>query len=844
MLKIKEFTMDYKTGGIGLDVDTPVFSWKLVSDRTDTLQVSYRLSVKNEKNGAVVDSGMIESDQSVCVEYMGGQFAPQTEYVASVEITDNHGDKASATLMFETGLMGGKNFAADFIASDVENDLSVFEIFKCFSVDKKIVKARAYATALGLYLLQLNGKKVDDRYFAPGWTSYNKMLQYQAYDIMPLLQNGENEIAMTVAQGWYSGRFGLWKKCGNYGNSSAALCELHIFYADGSEHVIQTDGTWQARRSYIADSNIYDGERQDFTQSLCEVFKTKTVGYDKNKIIAQINEPCRITGKLKPVQYIKTPKGEDVLDFGQNLVGVVEFKVNGKKGQTITLKHAEILDECGNFYTENLRSAECTDTFILNDGEQTVSPVFTFHGFRYLMVKGTDVVPENYTALVIHSDMKPAGAIETSNELVNQLFANIQWGQRGNFVDIPTDCPQRDERLGWTGDINAFARTATFNYNVALFLLKWLTDVANDQKANGEIPIIVPDICPKERETDFLYDGARAMWSSVAVMLPWTLYQVYGDIGFISKSYFCMKKYVDMLLSIRGSDGLIKRGAQYADWLSLDGGWTSETVRGATDHYFIANVFCLIVLERFAAMAKIIGNDSDADKYSAVYDNMLRLVRCEYFTPAGRMVTETQTACALALEFHIAPEEMRPKSVKVLEAAMGRYNGMLTTGFIGTPFLCFALSDNGLHEYSEKLLLNEDFPSWLYPVKMGATTIWERWNSLLPDGRPNPDGMNSYNHYAYGCVGEFYWRRVVGIDNLEPGYKKIRIQPHPVKGIDSIRGEYESVYGTIVSGYEKSGDKMKVKVKIPANTTAEIVLPGKAEIINVGSGDFTYEYNL
>lgn len=844
MLKIKEFTIDYKTGGIGIDTEEPTFSWKMTSDRKDVLQASYRLSVKNENNYTVFDSGIVQSGQSVGIKYTGEKFEPQTEYRASVEIIDNYGDKASAALTFETGLMGGKNFSSVFIAANAGSSLPVFKVFKRFSVDKKVIKARAYATALGMYSLKINGENADDRYFAPGWTSYNKMLQYQTYDVTSLLKTGGNEVALTVAEGWYSGRFELLKKSCCYGNINAALCELHIFYKDGTKRIIETDSTWKARRTYITASNIFNGEKQDFTQSLEEVYETKTVEFDKSKIIAQLNEPCRVTEKIKPVKYIKTPKGENVLDFGQNCVGVIEIKVKGKKGQIITLKHAEILDAHGNFYTENLRSAKSTDVFILSGGEQILSPRFTFHGFRYLMVTGTDIVPENYTALVIHSDMKSAGVLETSNALINRLFANILWGQRGNFVDIPTDCPQRDERLGWTGDINVFARTATFNYDVALFLRKWLMDVANDQKANGEIPVIIPDLTSKDREAGCLLDGARAMWSSAVVMVPWTLYQTYGDIRFIAEPYLCMKKYVDMLLSIRGSDGLIKQGAQYADWLALDGGWTCETVRGATDHYYIANVFCLIVLDLFVKTAKIIGNDSDGKKYSAVYDDMLELVRREYFTVSGRMVTETQTACSLALYFHIAPQSMRPQIVELLKNAMDRHNGKLTTGFIGSPFLCFALSDNGLHEYAEKLLLNEEFPGWLYPIKLGATTIWERWNSLLPDGKPNPDGMNSYNHYAYGSVGEFYWRRVVGIDNLEPGYKRIRIQPHLIKGIDSIRGEYESVYGTVASGYEKADGKIKVGVKIPANTTAEIVLPGRTEIINVGSGEFTYEYTL
>ncbi|MDR0856485.1 MAG: glycoside hydrolase family 78 protein [Clostridiales bacterium] len=838
-LTINGFTIDYRTGGIGLSPDAPVFSWKLDTDAHNTVQSAYRLRVSG--GGAVYDTGRVDGAQSVCVPYKGARLSPQTEYRAEVEVTDNHGNTARAALTFETGLGAGADFTADFITADTAEPLACFEVFKGFSVGKKVVKARAYATAFGLYTLQINGKRAGDAYLTPGWTSYNKMLEYQTYDVTALVAQGGNEVALTVAKGWYAGYFGFAGKNKLYGDVTAAFAELHLFYEDGSRAVVKTAADWQARRSFITDSEIYYGETQDFCADVSAVFPVKTLPYDKNNLVAQINEPCRVTERVKPVGYLVTPKGERVLDFGQNLVGVVELKINGKKGQTVTLKHAEILDRDGNFYTANLRTAKSTDTFVLRGGEQVVSPVFTFHGFRFLQVIGAEVNPDDYTALVIHSDMTPAGSISTSNALINKLFSNIRWGQRGNFVDIPTDCPQRDERLGWTGDINAFCRTATFNYNVAPFLSKWLRDIENDQRADGSIPVVIPDIFPREERAHHMHDGTQAMWSSAVVMVPWTLYNVYGDERFITRQYSGMRKFIDKLLSMRGGDGLIHEGPQYADWLSLDGGWTADVLRGLTDHYYIANVFCLIVTDILVKSARILGNTADGDKYEGVYNDLLSRVRRTYFTPAGRMVTETQTACALALHFNIAPEELRPQIVALLENAMLRYNGKLTTGFIGTPFLCFALSDNGLHAYTEKLLLTEEYPGWLYPIKLGATTIWERWNSLLPDGVPNPNGMNSYNHYAYGCVGEFYWRRVIGIDSVSAGYKKIRIAPHPVKGIDKIHGAYESVYGVIAAGYEVKDGKTKITVKIPANTTAEIVLPGSTDTLTVGSGAYEYD---
>lgn len=830
-LYIKEFTVEYKNGGIGLDVKPPVFSWKLVSDKQNTVQCSYRLRLSCA--GTVFDTGVIEDRRSVFVACpIDGELIPKTEYRAEVEVTDNHGDKASASLAFETGLSSGGAFNGSFIAPDIDEQPPISVIGTSFTVNKEVRKARLYATALGMYKAEINGKKAGDLFFAPGWTSYNNILQYQTYDVTNLIAQGGNEISLTVAKGWYRGIIGSANNV--YGDTSAVLAELHIFYADGTKDIIVTDKTWRAAYGYITDSEIYHGETQDFTRDLSAMYPVKEIKYDKNKIVAQMSEPCRITERLKPVKYFITPLGERVLDFGQNISGFVEFKINGTRGQTIELRHAEVLDRAGNFYTANLRSAKCTDTFVLSGGEQTLHAEFTFHGFRYLKITGMDEIqPNDFTALVIHSDLKKTGEITTSDLEINRLLLNVEWGQRDNFIDVPLDCPQRDERLGWTGDANVFLRTAAYQYNIALFFKKWLKDLAFDQNANGSVPRVIPDVLGNAK--------FQALWSDAATMIPYNLYKIYGDIRFLEEQYPSMKAFVEGLQSQCDEAGLVVRGHQYGDWLALDKDEFMDDLVGRTDVYYIANIFQIISLRIMVETAEILNRRADANIFKKRLKKVHKAFLKEYMTVTGRLTSDTQTASVLALHFDIVPKQYRDKVVASLKSNLEKNNGRMTTGFIGTPFLCFALFDNGLREECEKILLNREYPGWLYPVTCGATTIWERWNGIMQNGELYDPCMNSFNHYAYGSVSEFYYRRIVGIDYVEPGYRKIRIAPHFIKGIDHVRGEYESVYGTIVSGYEVKDGKAIIAVEIPANTTAEIVLPGKAEIINVGSGKYSYE---
>ena len=697
-------------------------------------------------------------------------------------------------------------------------------VVKKFFTTNKIENAVLRITALGLYFAEINGKRVGDCYLTPGWTSYNKTLQVQNYDVTNLVREGENEISLTVNDGWYRGRLTWNNIVDRYGAQSAVCADLIL-----DERTISTDNDWIALESPIRESGIYDGETVDY-KAECKPLTPVTVSFDKQALVQQISEPVRTTERLPVIDIIRTPKGELVYDFGQNLAGVVELKTPEGFDGTITLRFAEILVN-GNFYTDNLRSAKATDTFIVK-GMRTISPEFTFHGFRYMKMEGAELSAERVTALVRHTDMKRTGYIRTDNKRFQRLYENVVWGQRGNFVDIPTDCPQRDERLGWTGDINAFCRTAAYNYDIRLFMKKWLKTLRDDQAKEGGIPYFAPDVTDETR-TD-------AFWCDAITMVPWTLYEMYGDISFLSENFAAMKKFIAARERMT-VNGLSARGHEFGDWLALDReALVPASSYGRTDVYYIANVFFAVSLKITADTAILLGDEQAEKKYRSRYDSLIKKIRKEYVTPNGRIAVDTATAYAIALHFHIVPDHQREKLAACLNAYVYQHGFRVTTGFIGTPFLLFALADNGYFETARRLLLNNAYPGWLYEVDMGATTIWERWNSLMPDGTPNPDGMNSYNHYAYGSVMEFVYRRVAGIDALSPGFKKIRIAPNPCKGLPNIYAEYDSVQGKIIAGYEQSGSKIMYFAKTPEGIETEIILPGEPPIYTTG-GEISFE---
>ncbi|WP_449439861.1 family 78 glycoside hydrolase catalytic domain [Pedobacter steynii] len=721
---------------------------------------------------------------------------------------------------------------------------------KEFSLQKKVKSAIAYITAKGLYEASINGKRVSDTYFAPGWTSYKDHLQYQVYDVTTSLKSGPNVFGATLGNGWYKGRIGFGNQHNFYGDTRGLLMQLEVEYTDGSKETVNTDESWKYAYGPIMASDIYDGETYDARMEIAGWDNTgfkETASWigvsimDKGneKLVAMSGPPVRKHEQFKALKIFKTPAGETVVDFGQNLVGWVMLKAKGAAGTRITLSHAEVLTKEGNFYTVNLRSAKAQDIYILKENtEQVFEPHFTFQGFRYVKVEGYpgELKAEDMTAVAVYSDMEATGKFSTSNALLNQLQHNIQWGQKGNFVDVPTDCPQRDERLGWTGDAQAFANTAAYNMDVAGFFTKWLKDVKADQQPNGLIPHVIPNVLGPN-------DGASAGWADVSTIIPWDMYVAYGDRRILETQYESMQKWVGYMSSV-AKNNLWNSGFHFGDWLFYRPNDDNDGRAAVTDKYLIAQTFYAHSTQLLINAAKVLGKQDDVAKYTTLLADIKAAFVKEYMTPTGRLVSGTQTAYVLALQFDMLPEELRAPCADRLVTNIRDYGNHLTTGFLGTPYLCHVLTRYGHNNVAYDLLMQESYPSWLYPVKMGATTIWERWDGIKPDGSFQTPDMNSYNHYAYGAIGDWMYRTIAGINSVadQPGYKYIVISPKPGGKITNASAELETVYGTVKSAWTLENGLLKLDVTIPANTKAKVVLPEATK--EIGSGSYHFESKI
>lgn len=700
---------------------------------------------------------------------------------------------------------------------------NTFAVEKEFTIDK-ISKSALKITALGLYFAEINGKRVGDAYLTPGWTNYTKTLQMQTYDVTDMLKVGINKIVVTVNDGWYCGALKWLQKIKTYGEQSAVCAELDL----GNEK-ISTDESWTARESHIRESGIYDGEIIDYTCTL-KPLTVCNVSYDKTRLVPQISGTVKNDERLSVRKVIKTPSGDMIYDFGQNFAGVVEIKTPENFNGTLTLKFAEILVN-GEFYTDNLREAKATDVFTVC-GEKTIVPEFTYHGFRYLKIEGAVLDKDSITAIVRHTEMCRTGKIYVDNARVQRLIDNALWSQKSNFMDIPTDCPQRDERIGWTGDINMFLPVASFNYDVRAFMKKWLKTLRDDQSETGEIPYWSPDGLMNDKHT-------AAAWCDSIVFVPWKLYCIYGDESFLAENYAAMKKFVSAKEKTM-VNGLVASGFEYGDWLAPDvDGLQTFPEHGRTDVYFISSVFQAESYNILSQTAKILNCADEAKEYALKYKSTIAAIRKEYFTKSGRFALDTITAETLALYFGVVEKKYRNSIVALLEKNIEKHRYRIASGFIGTTFLPVTLAENGLFDSAVKLLLNSAAPGWLYEVDMGATTIWERWNALLANGAPNPDGMNSYNHYAYGSVVEFIYRKIAGIERKSAGYKTIELSPSPANGILEIRAEYESASGKIVSGYKIKNGKITYSFEVPVGVKAAICLPNE-QPVKCGGGKYSY----
>ena len=831
---------------IGLDVAQPRFGWQLFADRRQVLQTAYEIRVAGRPadltagKKLVWTSGKIASDASIWVPYGGPALRSGQKYWWQVRVWDNAGavSRWSEPACWQMGLLNAADWQAQWIAPSMPEDSTqpspMFR--KAFSTRKKIAAATAYITAHGLYEARINGRRVGQDYFTPGWTAYQKRLQYQAYDVTDLLKDGFNAIGVTLGSGWWRGNIGFGRSVALYGPDVALLFQLELEYTDGSRESIGSDASWKySTGGPIRFAEIYHGETQD---ARLEQTGWSSPGFNdaawsgaavrdfsKTNLIGTYNEAVRQQETFAPVRIFRTPKGELVADFGQNLVGWATLTARGKSGDRVVLQFAEVLDKQGNFYTDNLRAARCTDTWILKGGgEERFEPHFTFHGFRYAKIEGYpgELKPENIVAVALYSAMCPTGSFTSSQPLINQLQHNIQWGQRGNFLDVPTDCPQRDERLGWTGDAQAFSRTAAYNFDVHNFFAKWLKDVAADQQPNGAVPWVVPNVLGPDR-------GAATGWADVATIIPWNMWLAYGDRRILEDQYPSMKAWVEYMRTQSRND-LWNTGFHFGDWLFYSVIDDNDGRSAITDKYLIAQCFYAHSIQLLLNAAQVLGKTDEI----AVYTELLQKVKTaylqEYVSPNGRPLSATQTAYVLALQFDLLPEHQREPAAKNLAANIVNYGNHLTTGFLGTPYLCHVLTRFGYQSLAYKLLRQKTYPSWLYPVTMGATTIWERWDGIRPDSSFQAVTMNSFNHYAYGAIGDWMYRAMAGLDTETdgPGYKRIRIQPRPGGGFTQAAAELKTLYGLAASRWQRTEKDLIMEVEIPANTQATIYVPAPA----------------
>ncbi len=843
MLKITKLTVNHFEHSMGVGAG-PAFGWVLDSEERNVAQTAFRFQLSEDASftSILYDSGKVLSDCSAHYRPEGLPLKPATNYYWRVTVwTGAETASESEPAAFVTALLSESDWQGRFISAETQEDAENSKgtcVKTSFSIKGKVRSAYAFSTALGLYHLFVNGQKAGEDQLAPGWTSYHHHLMYQTNDITLLLKEGENTLCGWLGAGWYKGLMGFLNTRNNYGGRTALLCQIEITYEDGRRQTIYTDESWQGSSLPVLFSEIYDGEIYDARPQPEEIRPVQRIPYDLKNLDPQAGCRVKIMDTLKVQEIITTPKGEKVLDFGQNLTGWVRFAVSGKPGDVAELRCFEVLDKDGNVYTENLRSAKQTLRYTLSgQGEETYQPYFTYQGFRYVHVVSYpgELKKEAFTACVVHSDMAPAGAFECSHPLLNLLQHNILWGLKGNFLDVPTDCPQRDERLGWTGDAQIFCPTACYLMDTHPFFTKWLKDLQYDQTPEGGVPHVIPDIITpaKALEENWLQSNgthSATAWADAAVIVPWNVYLASGDTQVLIDQYGSMKAWIDFMHS-HSNGPLWEYRLQFGDWVALDA--EEGSCFGATPNEYTCSAYYAYSTGLLAKAAAVIGKEEDARFYKSLHEEIRQGFAKAFFTGDGDLKVTTQTAHVLALHFGLTPPEFTEKTAKALIRLIEKEGGHLVTGFVGTPYIAHALSGSGHLKEAYDLVLREEFPSWLFQVKLGATTIWEHWDGIKPDGSMWSAGMNSFNHYAYGAIGDWLYRTIAGIrlDESHPGCKHIWIQPQPGGGLTYAKAAYQGVYGEVSVHWQKDGDQITLNVHIPCNATATIGL-GKAQVLS------------
>ncbi len=825
---------------LGIDEAAPRLSWQVADSTPAARQTAWQIAAASSRAKLSApdlwDSGRVTGDQCLDIPYAGKRLVSRQRVWWRVRLWDRQRrpTRWSQAAFFEMTLLSPRDWRAQWIGRPLTSnrDSQPCPCFRHeFVLREAPASARLYVTARGLFEVRLNGRRVGNDYFTPGWTDYNKRIPFLTYDVASLLQSGPNALGAILGDGWYAGYLGWKKHRNNYGAQLSLLAQLEISYPDGSREVLSSSPDWKTSLGPILASDFYNGETCDarrempgwdlpgFSDSAWR--RAALISPPAARLGARQGPPVRRQEEL-PVRALTEPsRGTYIFDLGQNMVGWVRLRLRGRAGDAVRIRYAEVLHADGTLYTENLRTAKATDRYICRGrGIESFEPSFTFHGFRYVEVTGLRRRPRaaDLAGIVLHSDTPAIGHFACSNALINRLQKNILWGQKGNFLEVPTDCPQRDERLGWTGDAQVFIRTACFNRNVASFFEKWSQDVEDSQMKDGRFTDISPTLP--------VHDAAgAAAWADAGVICPWTLYLCYGDRRILERRYASMTRWVEWRR--RHSPGFINGEACYGDWLAIDtpeGDWG----RSPTPRDLIATAYFAHTANLVARIAGILGHRGDALRYRRLASQVRAAFNREFVTPAGRLLGDTQTSYLLALAFDLLPESLRARAVENLVKDIERRGNHLSTGFVGTPLLAPVLTRFGRADVAYRLLMQKSYPSWLYPISLGATTMWERWNSHTRENGFGSAGMNSLNHYAYGAIGEWLYNTVGGIelDPNEPGYKHIIFRPQPGGGLRWARASLQTRYGRAACAWHLSGSRVLLQIEVPANTRATLILPG------------------